>query len=108
MSKLLLNYRDSWADKINIFAWQIVDADIWKTLKENFVQQVGSSRFSFSIGTNEDQVYETAQAFLAKIKEKEISVDEAVVVEKVFGCTHMGQLNILEEVKTKVDNDDVY
>jgi hypothetical protein len=101
--KVLLIYEDNWTDEMDVYAWQITDMFKWESLKDEFLENVGNNEFSFYFGANEDMQYDNAMLFIDQIREQPLTTDEAKSIKKVFGCTEMGQINIIEKLQYGIE-----
>lgn len=109
--KVLLVFDDNWADEFDISAWQIVDKDRWESLRDQFLEKVGENNFCCCFGTNEEIDYDNASAFVDQISEKAITAEEAKLIKKIFGCTEMGAIDIIDKLQYGIEyynfNDDM-
>lgn len=97
MSKVLIKYKDNWADEMDLEGFSIMDLDAWTKRKES-ISNITES-FTICVGTNEDIEYRNGNAFLRRLVVKEITDDEANVIIKYLGDSfgHCPIDNVCEE-----------
>jgi hypothetical protein len=99
MSKVLVIFKDNWADEMDIEGFDILTKDQWEYKKlelehTQFPQDVG-------LGTNESNDYESAEQFLAMFKVIPISDEEEKIIKKCFGEYSFGTIPFIEGSATE-------
>ena len=94
MSKLLVIFKDYWADEMEIEGFDILTKEEWEYKKlelqhTQFPQEVG-------LGTNESNDYESAEQFLSMFKAVPISDKEEKIFRGIFGNYHFGTFPMIE------------
>ena len=94
MQKVLIIFKDNWADEMDIEGFSIISKDEWEYKKlelkhTQFPREVG-------FGTNEDNDYDNAKHFLSMFQAQEISDDEEQIIKKLFKYPQFGTIPFIE------------
>lgn len=107
MSKLLIRFRDNWADEMDLDGFQIMTTTEWNDYKDKLI----SIKCSFEVywGTNESNEYESGRVVLDHLSVTEITHEQGEFIESIFGTWYgnFPDLNqILDYVKEYNDDDE--
>ncbi len=97
--KVLVMWKDNWADEIDCMGYTIMDNSEWQDLKKEIRKL---EEFSISVGSNESIEYENGREFLDNVTEKKISPEELPVLRKFFGLEG-GHSDIFDHVRTSIE-----
>lgn len=86
--KLLVIFKDNWADEIDIKGFEIVLKSWW----DKYVEKFPDESFSSYVGSNEEVEYTGKDDYFAHFQVKEISDEFAENLVKVFGSDSFGQI----------------
>ncbi len=87
MSKVLVHYKDNYADEFDIFGFRLMDEDEWSRTKKEITL---SDIEEFSFGTNEQIEYDSVERFLERFWSKPINAVEAKIIRKTFSGVSSG------------------
>ena len=79
--KVLVIFDGNWADEMDVKGFQIWEKELWEKYTNNMPE---SKRFSVYIGSNQDMEFTGRKDYLSNITVKELTVEEAAVLEKFF------------------------
>jgi hypothetical protein len=92
--KVLVIFKDDWADEMDIVGFDIISKDEWEYKKLEiehcpFPQEVG-------FGTNESNTYESAKEFISNFQTIEISLEQEQTLVKLFRYKQFGTFPYIE------------
>lgn len=105
MAKVLVTWKDNWADEMDVEGFKIYDEADWKSYEAEM--KAVEKKFDICIGSNEEIEFDCGQDLLNTLTVKKISDDEAKTVTKLFGTdfgfTQFADVYIEEDEEEEVD-----
>ena len=94
MSKVLVIFKDDWADEMDIEGFDILTKEEWEYKKLEIEHTVFPQDVGF--GTNECNNYDSAQDFLSMFKAVPISDEQEKMFRGIFGNYSFGTIPFIE------------
>lgn len=88
MSKVLIKWKDNWADEADFYGFVIDTKENWEEFKS--LCEAYNSSFSMTVGTNEQIDYSDGKDLLSRITISEINDNEVQIMKKLFGHSYIG------------------
>jgi len=106
MSKILLKYKDDWADEMDINGFLIVDKETYDKYMKLLKEWPNPYRpIEVYVGTNESVEFYNLRDFKDRVKKREISDEEAAFLTDIFGGNSFGFGNVIEYLFDKLASD---
>ncbi len=94
MSKLLVIFKDNWADEMDIVGFNILTKEQWE-YKELEIRETPFPK-EVGVGSNEQITYDNVEQYLAMFTILEISDEEEKTIRKFFGNYMFGIFPLIE------------
>ena len=81
MSRLLVRYRDNWADEMTVEGFEFFNQDDWPQI----VAGISEGPFEVMVGSNQFIAYKNREDYLTHIRVTEITDEEYQTLDRLLG-----------------------